>query len=111
MNMPDRNRFGAADAVAAIVGLLIGGCIAYVDSRATWDDAGVTAAALVAVAGLIGAARPRAWWLIGLAVGLPVVAFNVAIYSRFGSAIAVAFSLLGAGIGASIGRVFRRPFA
>lgn len=109
--MTERNRFGAPEFAAAIIGLLIGICIAYVDSRATWDDTGVTVAALVATAGLIGAARPRAWWVIGLAVGLPVVAFNVAIYGRFSSALAVAFSLLGAAVGASIGRAFRRPFA
>jgi hypothetical protein len=109
--MAETNRLGAPELAAAIIGLLIGICIAYVDSRATWDDAGVTAAALVGTAGLIGAVRPRAWWLIGLAVGLPVVAFNVAIYGRFSSALAVAFSVLGAAVGASIGRAFRRPFA
>jgi hypothetical protein len=109
--MTETSRFGAREFAAAIVGLLFGICIGYVDSRATWDDAGVTAAALVATAGLLGAARPRAWWLIGLAVGLPVVAFNVAIYGRFSSAIAVAFALLGAAAGASTGRAFRRPFA
>ena len=109
--MADTNRFGSPDVAAAVIALLIGSCVAYVDSRATWDDAGVTAAALVAAAGLIGAARPRAWWLTGLSLGVPVVAFNVAIYGKFDSAIAVAFSLLGAAVGASIGRALRRPVA
>ena len=109
--MKTRVRFGASDVVAVVVALLIGCCVAYVDSRATWDDAGVTAAALLVVAGLLAMARSRAWWLIGLAVGLPVVAFNVAIYGRFSSAMAVGFSLLGAGIGASIRRVLGRAVA
>ena len=109
--MADGNRVGAADVAAGFLALLVGSCIAYVDSQATWDDAGVTAAALLATAGLIAAVRPRVWWVVGLAVGLPVVVFNVAKYGRFDSAIAVAFSLLGAGVGASISRMVRRPFA
>lgn len=109
--MADSRRVGAADVTAVVLAMVVGCCIAFVDSRTTWDDAGVTAAALLAAAGMIAALRPRAWWLVGLAVGLPVVAFNVAIYGTFGSAIAVAFSLAGAGVGASIGRMLRRPFA
>ena len=109
--MPDTRRLGAGDGVAALVALLVGSCIAYVDSRATWDDAGVTAAALLAAAGLIGFARPRAWWLVGLASGVPVLAFNVAIYGKFGSAIAIAFSLVGAAVGASMRRMLRGAVA
>ena len=89
----------------------LGGCIAYVDSRATWDDAGITVAALLAAAGLIGFARPRPWWLVGLATGVPVLAFNVAIYGKFGSAIAIAFSLVGAAVGASMRRMLRGAVA
>lgn len=105
--MTDQNRIG----IPTVVALLVGSCIGYVDSQATWDDAGVTAAALLVAGGVIGAIRPRAWWLVGLAVGVPVVAFNVARYGRFDSVIAVAFSLLGAGVGASISRMLRRAVA
>lgn len=109
--MTDTRPLGAGDGVAALVALLVGGCIGYVDSRATWDDAGVTAAALLVAAGLIALARPRAWWLVGLATGVPVLAFNVAIYHRFASTIALAFTLVGAAVGASIRRMLRGALA
>jgi hypothetical protein len=101
----------APDYAATIVAVLVGSCIAYVDSRASWDDTGVTVGALFALAAVLGAIRPRAWWLVGLAAGIPVVAFNVAIYGRFSSAIAVAFSLLGAVVGGSLGRRLRGAVA
>jgi hypothetical protein len=109
--MTDRRRLGVRDGLAALVAIGVGSCIGYVDSRATWDDAGITAAALLAAAGLIGFARPRAWWLVGLATGVPVLAFNVAIYGTFGSAIAIAFSLGGAAVGASMRRMLRGAVA
>ena len=107
------DRFGGflLDGAAVVAGLAAGTCIAYVDSRTTWDDAGVTAAALVAAAGLFSLARPRAWLAIGFAVGVPVVAFNVLRFGRWDSAIATVFALVGAGIGGSVGRALRRSVA
>ena len=101
----------AADAVAAIVALVLGTCIAYVDSRATWDDAGISALALVIAAGLVSLARPSRWLPIGVVVGIPVVAFNVMRFSRWDSVIAVAFAVIGAAIGAAVGRGMRRAIA
>lgn len=109
--MVDRNTFGSADVLAAATALLLGCCIAYVDSRATWDDAGVTALALVVAAGLVSLARPRRWLPIGVVVGVPVVAFNVARFGRWDSLLAVGFAVVGAAIGGSIGRVLRRAVA
>ena len=100
-----------ADIGAAIVALVLGTCIAYVDSRATWDDAGVTAAALVVAAGLVSVARPTRWLPIGIVVGVPCVALNVMRFGRWDSTIAVAFALVGAAIGGFIGRGMRRAVA
>lgn len=100
-----------ADIAAAIVALVLGACIAYVDSRATWDDAGVTAAALVVAAGLVSVARPTRWLPIGIVVGVPCVAYNVMRAGRWDSAIAIAFALAGAAIGGAIGRGMRRAVA
>ena len=109
--MTERARNLVLDILAAVVAALLGSCIAYVDSQPTWDDTGVTAAALVVAAGLVSLARPRAWLPIGVVVGLPIVAFNVARFGRWDSALAVAFSLLGAAIGGSVRRLLRRAVA
>ncbi len=58
-----------------IIAALIGISIAYVDSRPTWDDAGITAFALLLSAAIIGFFVQRRPWLYGIAVGvfLPIV--------------------------------------
>jgi hypothetical protein len=87
--------------IAGLAGLAIG----YVDSRPTWDDAGVTVGALLIASALAGAAMPRWFWLSGLALGIPVPALNVAAHGNYGSALAIAFSVAGAGLGAVAGRL------
>ena len=87
-------------AIAAGVGTVIG----FVDSRPTWDDTGVTAGALLLAALVLALIRPRAAWVIALAVGLPVVLFNAVTHGGFGSVVAIGFSTVGAGIGYAIGR-------
>jgi len=86
------------------VALIVGAVIGFVDSRPTWDDTGVTVGALLLAALTLALIRPRAAWLIALAVGLPVVLFNTVAHGGFGSVVAVAFSAVGAGIGYAIGR-------
>ncbi len=50
--------------------IAIGLSIAFVDSRPHWDDSGITAAALLLSAGLLGAVGPRRPWVWALAVGV-----------------------------------------
>lgn len=89
--------------------LAIGTAIGYVDSRATWDDAGVTAAAVFLAAAVLGAVRPRAAWLTGPAVGMPILLFNVVLHRNYGSAAAVVIGLIGAGVGALVGKAVSAP--
>lgn len=53
-------------AIAIVIGLLI----AYVDSRPTWDDTGITAGTLLLSSGLLTFLGYRRPWLIALAIGL-----------------------------------------
>jgi hypothetical protein len=53
-------------AIALASGLLI----AYVDSRPTWDDTGITVFALLVTSAIIGLLVQRRPWLYALAVGL-----------------------------------------
>ena len=43
--------------------------IAWIDSRPGWDDTGITAGLLCAVAAMLGTASPRRPWVWGCAVG------------------------------------------
>lgn len=89
---------------AAVAGSVIG----YVDSRPGWDDTGVTAGALLLVAAGLAALRPGTGVVIGVLVGMPVVVFNAVRQGNYGSGVALATALVGAGIGIVIGKVVRR---
>ena len=90
--------------VVLAFGAIIGAVIGYVDSRPTWDDTGITAVAIFLSAAILAALRPRFVWLVGFIVGIPVLAFNVAVRGGFGSAGALAIGIVGAGFGRLVGR-------
>ena len=70
--------------------------IAYVDSRPTWDDTGVTAAAVLGVCGLLGLAAPRRAWIWALVVGGGIPIAAVLAGHGLSSVLAVLFALAGA---------------
>ena len=77
--------------------------IAWVDSRPTWDDTGVTAGALVLTAGLFGLLAGRRPWLVALCVGAWLPLFENA---RASVALAVlAFAFAGAYAGYAVRRL------
>ena len=84
--------------------LVIGNAIGYMDSRATWDDAGVTAGTTFLFSAILSAVAPRFAWLVAAAIGLPVLAWNVVATGNFGSAAAVGIALVGAGVGFALRR-------
>lgn len=92
--------------VAAALALIVGSVIGYVDSRAAWDDARLTAGALLLSALVLAATRPRHWWIVGLLLGVPVLVFNLVQYGRSDAVLAIVFSLLGSRIGYRAGRAF-----
>jgi hypothetical protein len=87
--------------------MLMGLGIAYVDTRPGWDDTAVVVVALLLCAGLLAALTPGRWWLLGLAVGLPVLLLNAALHGNHGAAAAVPFALVGSGVGRLAGRAIR----
>jgi hypothetical protein len=92
------------DLAAAGAALVLGVAIGCVDSRPTWDDTGITVAALVIASGFLAFLRPRAWWAIALGVGLPVPVMNVLFRGGLGAAVALLFTTAAAGLGATAGR-------
>lgn len=90
--------------VVVTLALTVGAAIGYVDSRPTWDDTGITAGSVFLAAAILATPRPRAAWLVGLAVGTPVLAFNAVLHGTFESAVALAIAFAGAGIGYLVGK-------
>lgn len=86
--------------VAIGAGLLI----AYVDSRPRWDDAGITALAIIASCGILGALSPGRPWLWALAVGAWLPLYYIATTRNFGSLVALGFAFVGAYAGMGLRR-------
>ena len=88
--------------------IVIGVVIAYVDSRPSWDDAGVTAFSMLLVAGVFALLVPRRPWRWALAVGIwiPIYAFVRAPAAKtFAMLIVLIFPFAGAYAGMAIRRL------
>jgi hypothetical protein len=91
--------------LAAAAGLFI----AWVDSRPTWDDAGITAGMIFLTAAFFGALRPARAPAWALAVGAWVPLFGIVRRQNFGSLLALAIAFFGAYAGALAHRIVAPP--
>ncbi len=87
-------------AVAVVVGL----GIAWVDSRPTWDDTGITAGVVLLASAAFGFVAPRRPWLWALAVGGMIPLLGILRGGNFGSLLALVVALAGAYGGALVHR-------
>ncbi len=114
-------RFGSPEVVAAafiadrtrilhrcllVTAILAGMAIAYVDSRPTWDDAGITAGAMAIVAGGLSLVGPQRPWLWALAVGMWIPAYSLVRAPALGT-VAMLLVLIFPFAGAYLGRAAR----
>lgn len=91
-------------ALIAVVGAIGGVTIAYLDSRPSWDDTGITVIALIGLAFGCSFVSGRRPWLYVLLVGAPTPLIEIA----QGGGPAPLLALLFAGIGAFAGWTVRR---
>jgi len=89
--------------IGAVLAVIMGGVIAWFDTRPGWDDTGVTACALLLVAGAAALSGVRWWLAAGLAV-LPLLAVEAG-SAGWGLVAAPGFSVAGALGGALVRRV------
>jgi hypothetical protein len=82
--------------LAAALGLLI----AWIDSRPSWDDTGITAGMIFLTAALFGALRPSRALVWALAVGIGVPLVGIVWHHNFGSLLALGVAFFGAYAGA-----------
>jgi hypothetical protein len=73
--------------------------IAYLDSRPGYDDTGVTAVALIALAAVAAAIAGTRPWLWAILVGVWTPVLEIPAGGSTGSLLALAFAGAGAGVG------------
>lgn len=78
--------------LALVLGLLM----AFVDSRPTWDDTGVSAFAVLVVTCLFGLLDPSRPWLWALAIGLWFPVLSIYVNSNYGAFLALLVACIGA---------------
>jgi len=78
------------------IAVLSGLFIAYVDSRPTWDDTGITAGAILLICGLIAVFGYRRPWLLALVVGGWITVYGLLFTQNYGAILALAIAFVGA---------------
>ena len=91
-----RMKFWILLILALALGLLIG----WIDTRPTWDDTGVTIAAIIAVTALLGFAMPERAWVWAIAVGGMISLLNIALNSKYDALLALLAAFIGSYAGA-----------
>ena len=78
--------------IAAVSGLFV----TYVDSRPTWDDAGITAGVILLLCGLIALSGYKLPWLLALMVGVWIPLYGILVTHNYGSVLALVIAFIGA---------------
>jgi hypothetical protein len=92
----------------AIIATVVGVAIAVIDSRPTWDDAGITAGAVFVSAFIVSAvAGTRPWLWAGL-VGIWVPALTIVNGGDAAALLALVFAVIGSYAGHAVSRLWRR---
>ena len=89
-------RIGRRDGLLAVVAGLMGLALGYLDSRPSWDDAGITAALLLLTSAMVAGLSGRRPWLWALLIGIWIPLLEVWGADGLASLVALAFSTLGA---------------
>jgi hypothetical protein len=92
-------------AIAAISGVFI----TYIDSRPTWDDAGITVGAILLICGVLALSGYRRPWLLALAVGAWIPLYGFFVTHNYASILALIIAFAGAyagwGVRAGLNRI------
>jgi hypothetical protein len=82
--------------ILAAAAVVCGVIIAFVDSRPTWDDTGITVFGLLAVSGLLGMLGPKRPWLWALLLGVWMPLYYILTKNNFSMLITLIFPFMGA---------------
>lgn len=81
--------------------------VAYVDSRPTWDDTGVTAGVVSFLAAASSAIAGRRPWLWALLVGAWTPVLEIPLSRQYASLLVLVFAAAGAALGYGVVRALR----
>jgi hypothetical protein len=84
------------------VALVSGGLVTYIDTRPTWDDTGITAAAVFILSGVFGFLGPRRPCLWALAIGIWIPLFGILKTQNYWAILALVVAFAGAYSGMAI---------
>jgi hypothetical protein len=90
-----------------LLALAAGLSIGWVDTRPTWDDAGITAGAILVTTAVFGVAMPKRAWLWALAVGGGIAGLNVILNGNVVALISFLFSFAGSYAGVLVRHALR----
>jgi hypothetical protein len=76
--------------------ILVGIAIAFIDSRPSWDDTGITAGLLFLGAAFFAFLASNRPWLWALAVGIWIPLYSAFVTHNYGGILAVVFAVIGA---------------
>lgn len=85
--------------VLFVIAVAAGLFIAYIDSRPTWDDTGITAFSIFLLCALCGFINPRRPWIWALAAGIWVPLAGILLHQNYGGLLALVFAFAGAYVG------------
>jgi|SRR5690348_2556949 len=88
----------------AIAAAMIGIVIAKVDTSPNWDDAGITAMAVLFTCAILGFINPKQALLWAVLIGTPTALLNIIIAKNYGSFAVLLFSFAGSYIGLLVRR-------
>jgi hypothetical protein len=88
--------------------ILLGVLIAYIDSRPTWDDTGITVLTFLVGGGIIGMLVEKRPWLYALALGLWLPLWYLLSTHHGSMLILLAIPFLGVYIGWAVRHAIRR---
>lgn len=89
------------------VSLAVGFLITYVDAQPNWDDSGVTASALLLIAGIFGYFAPQRPWLWALALGVWIPLWGIYTSKNYGAVLALVIAFVGAYCGMGLRNLTR----
>lgn len=82
--------------VLAIAAIAWGAAIAWMDSRPSWDDTGITAVLVFVSCAAFSFIRPAVPWLWALAVGVWIPLYGILVSHNAGSLLALLIAFVGA---------------